>query len=96
MNGFGEELPNSWGIDWAFFLGKIGTHGEPKPQIPQPSYRIDASLANPLGDLPEFVAQNVPSPFASLAFRNLMRGVSMGFPAGQRIAKLMGVPHLDR
>ena len=94
MNGFGEELPNSWGIDWDFFLGKIGTHMEPKPQIPQPSYRIDASLVDPLGDLPEFVAQNVPSPFASLAFRNLMRGVSMGLPAGQRIAKMMGVPHL--
>jgi len=93
MNGFGEfapELPAAWGIDWSFFFGKLGTHPNGQPQIPQPSYRIDASLVDPLGDLPEFAAAGVPSPFTSLAFRNLTRGVTMGLPSGQRVARMMG------
>ena len=93
MNGFGEfapQLPPSWGIDWSFFFGKLGTHPAGSPQVPQPSYRMDASLVDPLGDLPEFAAAGVPSPFTSLAFRNLQRGVSMGLPSGQRVARMMG------
>jgi hypothetical protein len=97
MNGFGEfapQLPPSWGIDWAFFFGKLGTHPNGQAQVPQPSYRIDTSLVDPLGDLPEFAAAGVPSPFASLAFRNLARGVSMGLPSGQRVARMMGAKHV--
>ena len=93
MNGFGElapQLPPAWGIDWAFFFGKLGTARSGAKQIPQPSYRIDASLVDPLGALPEFVAAGVPSPFASLAFRNLQRSVSMGLPSGQNVARMMG------
>jgi hypothetical protein len=96
MNGFGElapALPPAWGIDWKFFFGPLHTHPEGQPQIPQPSYRIDASLVDPLGALPEFVAQGAPSPFVSLAFRNLMRGASMGLPSGQRVAQMMNVRH---
>ena len=88
MNGFGEALPASWGIDWSFFFGVPGTHPLGQKQIPQPSYRIDAFLVDPLGALPEFVS--APSPFASLAFRNLQRGVSMGLPSGQNVARMMG------
>lgn len=88
MNGFGEALPNAWGIDWSFFFGKPGTHPDGQKQIPQPSYRIDAFLVDPLGALPEFAT--APSPFASLAFRNLQRGVSMGLPSGQNVARMMG------
>lgn len=90
LNGFGEPLPEAWGIDWDFFFGTPGKHPEGSPQIPQPSYRIDSRLVDPLGQLPEFVAQGAPSPFRSLAFRNLMRGASMGLPSGQRIAMMMG------
>ncbi|MBI3367931.1 MAG: peroxidase [Burkholderiales bacterium] len=93
MNGFGElapQLPPAWGIDWAFFFGKLGTAAPGAKQIPQPSYRIDASLVDPLGELPEFAAAGVPSPFASLAFRNLQRAVSMGLPSGQNVARMMG------
>ena len=93
MNGFGEfepQLPPAWGIDWGFFFGKLGKAKAGTPQIPQPSYRIDASLVDPLGDLPEFAAAGVPSPFTSLAFRNLLRSVRMGLPSGQRVAQMMG------
>jgi hypothetical protein len=88
MNGFGDALPADWGIDWSFFFGTPGTHPNGQKQIPQPSYRIDAFLVDPLGELPEFA--NAPSPFASLAFRNLQRGVSMGLPSGQNVARMMG------
>lgn len=93
MNGFGEmapQLPPGWGIDWSFFFGALGTAAPGAPQIPQPSYRIDAFLVDPLGDLPEFAAAGVPSPFTSLAFRNLQRAVSMGLPSGQSVARMMG------
>jgi Animal haem peroxidase len=91
MNGFGEPLPDFWGIDWGFFFGELGKHPNKKPQVPQPSYRIDTKLVNPLGNLPEFAAMNVKQPFESLAFRNLVRGASMGLPSGQRIARMMGL-----
>ena len=97
MNGFGEfapQLPPAWGIDWGFFFGKLGQHAAGTPQIPQPSYRMDAFLVDPLGALPEFAAAGVPSPFASLAFRNLLRSVNMGLPSGQRVAQMMGAAHV--
>ena len=94
MNGFGElapALPNAWGIDWTFFFGTPINAPKGTKQIPQPSYRIDATLVDPLGKLPEFTAAHVKSPFQSLAFRNLMRGASMGLPSGQRVADMMNV-----
>jgi Animal haem peroxidase len=103
LNGFGPPLPPGWGIDWEFFFGKPNTHAEPRPQIPQPSYRIDTKLVDPLGLLPEFFRQipgdktdpeNKERRIASLAFRNLMRGVSMGLPAGERIARMLGISPL--
>jgi len=90
LNGFGEhkpQLPPDWGIDWSFFFGTIGGSKDDR-QIPQPSYRIDAFLVDPLGKLPEFAGGI--SPFESLAFRNLQRGVSMGLPSGQSVARMMG------
>jgi len=94
MNGFGEfapQLPPKWGADWRFFFGKLGTSAPGAMQLPQPSYRMDAKLVDPLGDLPEFAAAGVLPPFTSLAFRNLLRGVRLGLPSGQRIADMMGV-----
>jgi hypothetical protein len=97
MNGFGElapQLPPAWGIDWSFFFGTLGKASAGSPQIPQPAYRIDTSLVDPLGDLPEFAAAGAPAPFTSLAFRNLLRGFRMRLPSGQRIARMMGVDAL--
>lgn len=93
MNGFGEPLPDAWGIDWAFFFGAMPGPDKGVKQVPQPSYRIDATLVDPLGALPEFVPSvGTGSPFASLAFRNLMRGFRMGLPSGQAVARMIGVP----
>lgn len=91
LNGFGNPIPPNWGIDWGFFFGELLTHPDgTENQIPQPSYRIDTKLVDPLGDLPEFAAQHLEKLFVSLASRNLLRGVSMSLPSGQRIARMMG------
>ena len=92
LNGFGQPLPLDWGIDWSFFFGDIPREPKKGRQVPQPSYRIDATLVDPLGKLPEFVQDLGPdSPFISLAFRNLMRGFRMGLPSGQAVARMMGL-----
>jgi Animal haem peroxidase len=90
MNGFGQPIPPGWGIDWSFFFGDFKSIPDGQRQVPQPSYRIDTKLVDPLGKLPEFFDPSKPSFIASLAARNLMRGVSMGLPSGQRIARMMG------
>ncbi len=100
LNGFGSPLPPDWGIDWSFFFGDITAKATVGKQIPQPSYRIDTSLVDPLGNLPEFaemkgLKDSRKTPIASLAFRNLMRGFTMGLPSGQRIAQMMGVPEIS-
>ncbi len=92
MNGFGElapELPPQWGIDWSFFFGKLKPIPQGQKQVPQPSYRLDATLVDPLGALPEFARTGGLTPFASLAFRNLLRGHNMSLPSGQRVAEMM-------
>lgn len=92
MNGFGERLPEAWGIDWRFFFGAMPEAKPGVKQVPQPSYRIDTTLVDPLGALPELVPQfPAGSPFASLAFRNLVRGFRMGLPSGQAVARFLGV-----
>jgi hypothetical protein len=45
-------------------------------------------LVNPLGKLPASIGGSIPN----LAFRNLKRGVTMGLPSGQSVARKMGFP----
>ena len=54
--------------------------------LPQPAYRIDQQLVNALGDLPDPIA----IANKSLARRNLIRGLRMGLPSGQTVARKMG------
>lgn len=81
-----RAYPADLGIDWSLFfpMGPAPTLG---PTRVQPSYKIDTSLVNPLGDLPPSVAMNP----ASLALRNLLRGWRMGLPSGQAVARFMGI-----
>jgi hypothetical protein len=94
LNGF-DPLPDRWGIDWSFFFGELPKPEPGAKQIPQPSYRIDATLVDPLGHLPEFVEQlGMDSPFISLAVRNLVRAFRMELPSGQSVARHLQVPVL--
>ena len=108
LNGF-DEFPQQWAIDWSLFFDIKGSIKLGGTRRVQPAYKIDTSLVNPLGFLPEFsdpalaagseltvkAMQNKPvdpvmNP-ANLAQRNLLRGLSMGLPSGQNVARAMGV-----
>ena len=97
LNGFPGPLAPFWGLDFGFFLdvpaGPKAADGDFK--VPQPSYRIDALLAEPLQDLPEFfkvtdTPQSKATLVGHLAFRNLQRGQMLGLPSGQSVATLVG------
>lgn len=103
LNGFPGPLAPFWGLDFGFFLDlPAGPQAAAKKcVVPQPSYRIDAILAEPLQDLPEFFTTTATpkgkdSLVGNLAFRNLQRGQSLGLPSGQAVARLLGeVPLSD-
>jgi len=90
LTGFGA-FRSDWAIDWSLFF-KLGDNPNPPkgPERVQPSYKIDTSVVNPLGNLPAFVAANP----ASLAERNLIRGWRMQLPSGQVVAQAMGLKPL--
>ena len=105
LNGFPGTLAPFWGIDWSFFLDGVQqpanlrqVGGKPM-QIPQPSYRLDAQIVEPLADLPEFFDKAIPpgSPASiagNLAFRNLKRGQLLRLPSGQAVARKLGITPL--
>ncbi len=53
LNGFGE-FPGQWAIDWSLFFDIDGSGSYGGKARAQPAYKIDTSLVNPLGFLPEF------------------------------------------
>jgi hypothetical protein len=83
LGGF-RPVPAGWAIDWQRFID-LGHDGKPAPQL---SYKIDTSLAHPLGHLPGRIAKD-PS---SLALRNLMRGTAFQLPSGPEVAAALGIP----
>ena len=83
LGGF-RPVPAGWAIDWQRFID-LGHDGKPAPQL---SYKIDTSLAHPLGHLPGRIAKD-PS---SLALRNLMRGAAFQLPSGQEVAAALRIP----
>ncbi|MEA3162985.1 MAG: hypothetical protein QOE88_803 [Verrucomicrobiota bacterium] len=108
LNGF-DEFPEQWAIDWSLFFDIYGSGQKGGINRLQPTYKIDTSLVNPLGFLPEFskpaqqaggdltleALQSKPlDPImdpANLAQRNLLRGMAMGLPSGQDVARAMGI-----
>jgi len=102
LNGFRSLIP-SWGVQWRFFLPGIEDGLPPEEHLPQPSYKIDAQLSNPLGALPDSTAEAGsigeggldPNLAKVLAVRNLIRGKEMGLPAGQDVARAMGIKPLS-
>jgi hypothetical protein len=85
LNG-GRRLPDNWGFEWKYFF-----QVSDEQVLPQPSYRIDDELVHPLGELP---SPPPPRDLKSLPFRNLLRGVRLGLPSGQTVARAMGIPTL--
>lgn len=101
LNGF-RSLPDEWGVQWRFFLPGIKDGLEADSRLPQPSYKLDAQLSNPLGALPDSTAEASPigqgldpSLAKDLAVRNLIRGKYMGLPGGQDVALAMGIEPLS-
>lgn len=94
LNGFGFELPDDWGIDWAFFFdGLEHAHIPAGFKVPQLSYRLDAQLVDPLSKLPEFRGQ--PDIVRNLAYRNLVRGAAnLRLPSGEQVADLLRIKPL--
>jgi Animal haem peroxidase len=106
LNGF-DTFPKQWAIDWSLFFDIKGSGNRVGKERVQPSYKIDTSLVNPLGFLPEFSKETVPSTKltidqlqakvdpkkapANLAQRNLLRGMAMALPSGQDVARTMGL-----
>ncbi len=106
LNGF-REPDDQFVVDWKLFFGDIATDPNKKTKRRvQPAYKLDSSLVNALGFLPEF---SLPLPGggfeadqfgrpkedphvgpSNLALRNLLRGQSMGLPSGQTVARAMG------
>jgi Animal haem peroxidase len=99
-----SPIPADWDVDWHFFLPNI-TGPEPRPDLPQPSYKVDADLASPLMPLPTTIAgpdaapvgfpQTAPNIMQSLAVRNLLRAKRLQLPSGQDVARAMGVTPID-
>jgi len=107
LNGF-DAFPQQWAIDWSLYFDIRGSGARVGKNRVQPAYKIDTSLTNPLGFLPEFSKVTTdPPPLtiaqlqakaidpvnnpANLAQRNLLRGMAMGLPTGQDVARAMGL-----
>ena len=82
LTGF-RPLPDGWGFQWKYFFDLDPTF------TPQRSYKIDTFLSTPLSALP-----GQPD-MANLAQRNLVRGLRLGLPSGQNVARAMGIQPLS-
>lgn len=90
LTGF-QEFPSIWAIDWSLFFKMTDAPPALGVHRLQRAYKIDTSLVNPLGSLPASIAVN-PS---SLPQRNLLRGLRLGLPSGQDVARAMGIEPLS-
>jgi hypothetical protein len=83
LAGFSPS-PENFAIDWSLLLPGLGRN---RDQV-QWSYKIDASLTDSLGRLP---LPETTIGEADLALRNLARGVQLGLPSGQDVARALGI-----
>ncbi len=82
-----KRLPSNWVIDWRRFFD-FNTPAEPGFAL-NPTRLIDPAVVPQLHTLPGEANRE-----AVLPFRNLRRGVILGLPSGQSIARAMGIPPL--
>jgi Animal haem peroxidase len=87
LEGF-RLFPANWAIEWNLFFDM----GDSLPNVGvkrlQRAHKIDTSIVNALGMLPASFGFDEQE--RSLPFRNLHRGVSLGLPSGQDVARAMG------
>jgi Animal haem peroxidase len=87
LNG-SRPVPPRLKLQWSKFFNQAG-----KSPTARPVRQFDASLANPLFQLPSTSLPDT-NPTSRLSVRNLLRGKKMGLPSGQQIARLMDVTPL--
>jgi hypothetical protein len=82
---FSEAVPSNWIIDWRRFY-QFNTPANTPLFLFNNSRKLDPFVIPQLHDL--------PGGGGSLPFRNLKRGVMLGLPSGQDVAKAMKLPVL--
>lgn len=90
LSGSDVPVPSDWIIDWRRFFD-VRRPNPADPNVPlNASLKLDPFVTSALHDLP-----NQPPELKSLPVRNLIRGLMMGLPSGQRVAAFMGIPPLS-
>lgn len=101
LNG-SRPLLEAWGIDWSFFLPGLDSKLPPDQKDglkfstfkrPQPAYRMDTLLVDPLRNLPDHQNEEKLER-RSLPSLNLLRGLALGLPSGQAVARRMKITPL--
>lgn len=82
----GRILPQGHTLQWDWFLEFPSSQGG----FPQRTREFDTLLSDPLTAIP----MPPPRPPINLALANLRRGVQMGLPSGQDVARYMGLEPL--
>jgi hypothetical protein len=98
LTGF-RAIPHGYALDWARFIdieerapgGEAPATDAGSKRRLQFAYKIDTSVVGSLHSLPLTIAGDPPP---SLGERNLLRGMVLGLPSGQAVARAMGVPEL--
>lgn len=84
------SVPSNWIIDWRRFFD-FDTPEQGQPNSPESFELNHARKLDPM-IIPQL--HTLPGGGGNLAFRNLRRGVMLGLPSGQSVAKAMGVTPL--
>jgi len=96
LNG-SRPVPARLKMQWSkFFNDPLAKNadGTPAPRTARPVRQFDASLGDPLFQLPPSALPDKVTAESLLSVRNLRRGQIVGLPSGQQVAGLMGVTPL--
>ena len=93
LNGF-RPIPAALTMDFRSFFHFADSPDPAVPPLFNSTRRMDAVLSPNLLNLPVSSLANAPTR-TSLAGRNLERGVQVGLPSGQAVARAIGAPVLD-
>ncbi len=83
-----RPLPFDAEADWNYFYDIPGFQ---PPDDRNMTRLIDTKLSLPLANLPSSVVAHIDGAILALGERNLLRGKRLGLPAGQDVARAMGV-----